>query len=136
MRLDGMTWERRPGQIRTVLRVATCMMVLCTSIQTRPPQDRARPIASASAPSSANLAPTKIRQVRRPAKLAQPIRTALLELQVVTTTPPVVQQEHVLVERRQCAKLILLSVVVVMKDNTKTKPVNQVAKVIVVLGRT
>ena len=68
MRLDGMTWGRVPGQCCTGLGVATCVVILCTSTRTRPPQHCARPLASASAPSSVNLAPTKIRQVRRPAK--------------------------------------------------------------------
>ena len=105
------------------------MVVICASIRRRPPQHRARPIKSASAPSSVNLAPTKIRQVRRPAKhvrlerikirlgrmiarVVQPILTALLKLQIVTTMPPAVQQEHVLAElqlakvlrRRWCTK--------------------------------
>ena len=64
-----MTGRRLPGHIRTVLGVAICILVLCTSIRTRPPQHRAGPLTSASAPtSSVNLAPTKIRQIRRPAK--------------------------------------------------------------------
>ena len=63
---------------------------------------------SASAPSSVNLAPTKIRQVRRPVKHVQPILTVLLKLQVVTTMPPAVRQEHMLVEQRPCAMLVKL----------------------------
>ena len=115
MRLDGMTGWRVPGHIRSILGVAPCIMVviLCTSIRTRPPQHRARPISSASAPSSVNLAPTKTRQVRRPAKLVQPILTALLKLQVVSTMPPAVQQEHMLVE----PQLVLF----VALENTMTK---------------
>ena len=120
VRLDGVTRGRTPSQICTGLGVAFCIVVstrgqICTSMRTRPPlKDCARPLTkSASAPSAVNLAPTKIRQVRRPAKLVRPIHTALLKLQVVTTTPPAVQPEHVLAElqlvkvlcRRWCTKV-------------------------------
>ena len=93
-----------PVQIRAFLGVAS-LVILSTSIRTRSPQHHARPLTSASAPSSVNLAPTKIRQVRHPAKHVQPILTALLKLQVVTTMPPAVQQEHVLVGQ-QLAKVL------------------------------
>ena len=123
MRLDGVTWGRIPGHGRPILGVASWVVVLiCSSIRRRPPQHRARPLTSASAPSSANLAPIKIRQVRRPAKLVQPILTALLKLQVVTTMPPAVQQEHMLVEQ-QLAMLVKLV-------NTMIKLERLVAKIV------
>jgi len=93
-----------------------------TSIRPRHPQYRAFPITSASAPSSVNLAPTKIRLARRPAnhvrlerikirlgrmiaRAVELVNTALLKLQVVTTLSPAVQQERVLVEP-QLAKIL------------------------------
>ena len=98
------------------------VVVICSLIGTRPPHIRARPITSASAPSSANLAPTKIRQIRRPAKLVQPILTALLKLQVVSTMPPAVQQERMLVEP-QPAMLVDL-------ENTMIKLEKLIAKIV------
>ena len=112
VRLDGVTWGRIPFHRRALLGVASCLVVvLCTSIRTRPPQNCAGPITSASAPSSVNLAPTKIRQVRCPAKHVRLERIKIRLSRVIVKLVTLAKNQQVikkpvfsLVCRRRCTK--------------------------------
>jgi len=119
VRLDWKHGElvwRIPIQSQTILRVATCkVMVLCASIRTRPPQHRARPFASASATSSANLAPTKTRQNRHPAKH---VRLESIKIRLRRVIAKLVKRENTMIKRNVRQSLI---VKLVELANTTTK---------------